>query len=254
VKPRDEWRLDARRLGRRVLVFDRVDSTNTLAALLASDPAHAGTVVLANEQVAGRGQHGRSWRCPPGAGVLLSVLIFPPPELRRPAILTAWAAVAVCETIRATTTLEARIKWPNDVLIGERKVCGILIEQARGTVIGIGLNVNQNAESLAADGLAGAGSLALFTGSSLDRWGVARSLIEQLDQGYDRLCLGDIGGLETCWRRRTGLLGKQVRVECLDGFRHGRLNDLRWDSVDLQLPGEETLHLAPETVRHIEPV
>src|SRR5437867_1865131 len=72
-----EWHLDTRRLGRRVLVFDRVDSTNTRAADLAHDPANDGMAVLAEEQTAGRGQHGRSWWCERGTGVLLSVLLFP---------------------------------------------------------------------------------------------------------------------------------------------------------------------------------
>ena len=77
----------------------------------------------------------------------MSVLLFPPPELRRPALLTAWAAVSVCETILpGGTGHQATIKWPNDVLVAGRKVCGILIEQNRGTVAGIGLNVNQTQE------------------------------------------------------------------------------------------------------------
>src|SRR5206468_7692987 len=85
-------------------------------------------VVLAREQTAGRGQHGRAWQAPAGSSVLLSVLLCPPPALRRPALLTAWAAVSVCETILQLTGLQAKIKWPNDVLIRGRKVCGILIE------------------------------------------------------------------------------------------------------------------------------
>ena len=82
--------------------------------------------------------------------MLLSALLFPPAELRRPVLLTAWAAVAVCETIRHITGQMARIKWPNDVLVQGKKICGILIEQGKGTVAGIGLNVNQSAEMFAA--------------------------------------------------------------------------------------------------------
>src|SRR5438067_7450290 len=153
MNPREEWQLDTRRLGRRVLVYDRVDSTSTRAAALAVDPANDGVVILADEQTAGRGQYGRTWTCPGGAGVPMSVLLFPPPALRRPAVLTAWAAVSVCEVIRQTAGLQARIKWPNDVLIQGRKVSGILIEQSRGTVAGIGLNVNQSAAAFAQAGL-----------------------------------------------------------------------------------------------------
>jgi BirA family biotin operon repressor/biotin-[acetyl-CoA-carboxylase] ligase len=253
VSARDEWRLKTQRLGQRVLVFDRVESTNTLAAELAADPAQAGVVLLADEQTAGRGQRGNSWQCPPGAGVLMSVLLFPPPELRRPPILTAWAAVAVCETIRQCTGLQAQIKWPNDVLLRGRKVCGILIEQARGTVAGVGLNVNQTAESLAAADLPHAGSLRLFTGQPLDRWDIARRLIEELDHEYDRLCQGDRETLEARWNERLGLRGESVRVEGLDQIYLGRLRVLGWDKLELETAAGQVLVLRPETVRHIEP-
>ena len=252
MSPFSEWRLDTLRVGRRVLLYDRVDSTNNLAAALAADPANDGTVVLANEQAAGRGQHGRTWQCPPGVGVLMSVLIFPPPELRRPSILTAWAAVAVCETIRRCTTLQAKIKWPNDILIQGRKVCGILIEQARGTVAGIGLNVSQSPESLARAGLPAAGSLACFTDRPLDREEVARQLVEQLDEEYDRMCQGDLDTLEARWKRRLGLLGRPVAVECLDGVRRGRLCELTFDRVVVELPGGRLFAISPEMVRHLE--
>lgn len=250
IQPCDEWQLDTRRLGRRVLVFDRLDSTNTHAAGLAHDPTNEGLVILANEQSAGRGQHGRTWTCPPGAGILLSVLMFPPPALRRPVLLAAWAAVAVCETVRLTTGQQARIKWPNDVLVRGRKVCGILIEQSRATIAGIGLNVNQSAESFAAAKLPDAGSLALFATEPLGTHDVARLLIAQLDEEYDRLCSGDLGTLEARWKWHSGLLGKTVAVECHDTEHTGRLLDMTWDAVVVQTE-ESTRLIRPETVRHI---
>src|SRR5262249_11094582 len=153
-------------LGQRVHVFERLESTNTFALAHAPDVAYDGLVVLADEQTAGRGQHGRTWSCPGGSGVLMSVLIFPPAALHRPAILTAWAAVSVCELIDKMTGIEASIKWPNDVLVQNRKVCGILVEQRHGTVVGIGLNVNQPAAHFEAAGLPQAASLAMFTGQT----------------------------------------------------------------------------------------
>lgn len=250
IEPREEWQLPTRRLGRRVLVFDRLESTNTYAASLARDSANDGVVILANEQSAGRGQHGRTWTCPPGAGILLSVLMFPPSALRRPVLLAAWAAVSVCETIRLTTGQQAKIKWPNDVLVRGRKVCGILIEQSRGTVAGVGLNVNQSAESFAAANLPDAGSLALFATAPLVTHDVARSLIAQLDEEYDRLVSGDLGTLEARWKWHSGLLGKTVAVECHDTEHVGRLVDMTWDAVILERDGSPR-SLRPETVRHI---
>ena len=113
--PTAEWTLPTLHVGRRVLYYDELPSTLPVAAALAADPATDGVAVLAGVQTAGRGQYGRSWLCPPGAGVLLGVLLFPPPPLRRPAVLTAWAAVAVAETVRRLTDFYATIKWPNDV-------------------------------------------------------------------------------------------------------------------------------------------
>jgi BirA family biotin operon repressor/biotin-[acetyl-CoA-carboxylase] ligase len=263
--PREEWTLDTRRLGRRVLVYDRLDSTNNRAAQLADDPANEGIAILADEQTAGRGQHGRTWLAAPGQSVLLSILLSPPPELCRPAVLTAWAAVAVCTTIRETIGWQTRIKWPNDVFLHDRKVCGILIESVTGRrvgsvsarrttpcfITGIGLNLQQSAETFAAAGLPEATSLAQFTTSPLDTHAVAADLIRQLDRDYDRLCQGDLGTLETCWRERLGLLGKHVVAECHDATHRGRLIELSFRAVELGRPGEPSLVLAPERIQHL---
>src|SRR5258707_6199345 len=93
------WTLPTRQLGKCVRVYDCVDSTNALALARGNDTEQHGLVVLALEQTAGRGQYGRTWHAPPGSSVLMSVLLFPPPALRRPCLLTAWAAVSVCEAI-----------------------------------------------------------------------------------------------------------------------------------------------------------
>jgi BirA family biotin operon repressor/biotin-[acetyl-CoA-carboxylase] ligase len=262
--PREEWSLDTRRLGHRVLVFDRLDSTNTRAAQMADDPANDGLAILADEQTVGRGQHGRTWLAGPGQSVLLSLLFCPQPELCRPAILTAWAAVGVCATIRRTIGRPSRIKWPNDVLLDDRKVCGILIESAvrqspqrateggqRMTVVGIGLNVQQSAEMFAEAGLPDATSLAQFTASPLDTHAVAANLIRQLDRDYDGLYQGDLGALEANWKAHLGLLGKQVVAECHHGTYRGRLLELSFHGIELARPGEPSLVLAPERIQHV---
>jgi BirA family biotin operon repressor/biotin-[acetyl-CoA-carboxylase] ligase len=249
--PREEWQLPTAHLGRRVLVFNCVDSTNTRAAALAQEPGNDGIVILADEQTAGKGQHGRSWHCQQGAGVLLSVLLFPPPRLQRPVILAAWAAVSVCKTILDLTGLEARIKWPNDVLVDDRKVCGILIEQARGTVVGIGLNVNQSAQSLVEAGLPTAASLASLTGQTFQGRTAAHRLITHLDAEYDRLMQGDLATLASTWQARLGLVGQEVLVESLQQTYQGRLSHIGWDALVLDVGGRAGLKLLPETVRHL---
>lgn len=253
-EPREEWRLEARRLGRRVLVYDRLDSTNTKAAELSVDRANDGLVILADEQTAGRGQHGRTWLAPPRASVLLSVLVFPPAELRRPSILTAWAAVAVCATITHVVGVRPCIKWPNDVLLRGRKVCGILIEQGRGTVIGIGLNVQQSEADLHRGGLPEATSLAAQVAGHLDTTAIAQRLIGQLDQDFDHLVGGNQEILEQSWREHLGLLDREVVAECAHGRCQGRLLELGLEGVLLRLTDGSLCRLEPERLQHLRPL
>ncbi len=249
----EERSLNTCHIGRRLLVFDRVDSTNRVAAGWADDQTNDGLAVLAREQTAGRGQHGRSWKCRSGDGVLLSVLLFPPPALRRPAVLTAWAAVAVCQTVQRLTGLSPRIKWPNDVLLRGRKICGILIEQGRAAVVGVGLNVRQPPEYFAEDGLPGAASLAQFTDAGLGAFSAAEALLRRMDEEYARLLDGDLEPLETNWKRHIGLLGRDVIAERYDGPAHrGRLIELGFDGMRLASTDSVVLTLPPERVRHLE--
>ena len=131
-----EHGLRTRTIGRRIAVWNRVGSTNDVAARAASTLANDGLVVLAEEQTAGRGQRGRLWTVPPRSSILMSILIFPPDELRAlrleahagNAWLTALAAVTTAELVTDWTGRDARIKWPNDVRVEGRKIAGILVE------------------------------------------------------------------------------------------------------------------------------
>jgi BirA family transcriptional regulator, biotin operon repressor / biotin---[acetyl-CoA-carboxylase] ligase len=253
--PTAEWSLPARHIGRRVLYYDQIPSTLTVAASLAAEP---GTAVLAGEQTAGRGQYGRSWQCPPGAGVLLAVVLAPPPAARRPAVLTAWAAVGVAECVHRLTGIQAGTKWPNDVLIHGKKVCGILIESAAvgrspTAVAGIGLNVTQSAADFVAAGLPDGTSLAASAGRSFDSNEVARVLLEELDQAYSLLD-GRLVLLESSWAEQIGLLGEVVIAETTDGTQHrGRLRTLTFDGLELEQASGAMVRLAPETVRRLQP-
>jgi BirA family biotin operon repressor/biotin-[acetyl-CoA-carboxylase] ligase len=254
--------LTTRQLGRRFLVFPRLDSTNSLALSLAGDPAHHGLVLLAEEQTAGRGQYGRLWQAPPRSSVLMSLLLFPPAELRRPAVLVAWAAVSVCELLRAVTGHEARIKWPNDVLVGGKKICGILIEQRASTqsgapiatVVGIGLNVTQPADAFTAAGLPDAASLLTVAGNEHETEAIARQLMGVLDEEYGRLLEGDLATLELRWTKRLGVLGQYVCVEGIEQMVRGKLLALSFDGLELELASGNRLRLQAEAVRHIEPL
>jgi BirA family biotin operon repressor/biotin-[acetyl-CoA-carboxylase] ligase len=247
-----------RHIGRRHIHFDATDSTNSRAAELAHDPANAGVVVTAGLQTRGRGQHGRVWESPPGVNVLLSALLFSPPALRRPVVLTAFAAVVVGETILQVTGKQTRIKWPNDVLLDGKKVCGILIEggvcaadRNPHFVVGIGLNVNQSADDFARLALPDATSLSIAVGQRLDVNGITQLLVRNLDAEYDRLLAGDLSALEACWQWRLGLEGRPVTVELMDASEvRGRLTEVGFSGLAVETSGG-VRPLVPEEVRHI---
>ena len=248
--PRDVWQIDTVAIGGKVLVFDRVDSTNSLAAERSHDPLREQLAILSDEQLAGRGQHGRVWTAAPGSSVLLSLLLFPPNPLRRPAVLTAWAAVSVCTTIQQLSGAQATIKWPNDVHLDGKKVCGILIEQGRGTVVGIGLNVRQAPQDFI-DADLDATSLNQFVTQPLATEHVARTLLRILDAEYALLIQGELATLETSWKSRLGLVGKHVVAECANGVHRGRLRELTFAGVELEQQEKPSLVLRPEQVQHL---
>ena len=135
-------------LGGEVLVYDRIGSTNTALREMASKGAVEGTVVVANEQLAGRGRFDRTWNSPPGAGFYGSILVRPRSlPLREAQTLTFVAAIAVAEALQSLGAKDVAIKWPNDVLAGGKKVCGILTESGcvedhvEWAVVGIGVNL-----------------------------------------------------------------------------------------------------------------
>jgi BirA family transcriptional regulator, biotin operon repressor / biotin---[acetyl-CoA-carboxylase] ligase len=255
---REEWHLDTDRVGRRVLLFDALESTNTLGAQLAHDPDANGLVLIADEQTAGRGQHGRAWHSRPGSSLLMSVILKPPQELVRPVLLTAWAAVAVGDAIFALTGAQARIKWPNDLLISGQKCCGILIEQ-RGsganitTVAGIGLNLSQTADEFARAGLPTATSLGIAAGSGyIDPRTAASVVIRALDREWVRLLHGERVAVEADWKWRVGLLGRHVVIEHANGdITTGRLRDMSFDGLELETQDGYVRAIAPEAVAHV---
>ena len=185
----------------------------------------------------------------------MSVLLYPPLELR-----PTGGVDGVGGGVRGRVGAEdspvsrRRIKWPNDVLLKGRKVCGILIEQGCGTVAGIGLNVRQTPEEFDRLGLPMATSLTQWVPTNLHTYTVARQLIQQLDEDYSRLVQGNLATLEACWKWRIGLLGQQVAAEGPRQTVCGRLLDLTFAGVEIQLPTGAVVRLAPEAVQQLKAV
>jgi len=256
-QPIETWNLDTERIGRRVLVYDSLESTNSQATRIASGPEMMdGLALIAQFQSAGRGQYGRVWQSRPGSALLMSVALRPPPELGRPVILTALAAVAVAEAIQVLAGAQARVKWPNDLLVRGKKVCGLLIEQHSATIVlGIGLNLLQDADEFEAAGLPGATSLAMIGGRRIAIRAAAETVLDRLDREYARLLAGEQVALEAEWKWRIGLLGRQVEVELMDGSRvPGRLHEMGFDGLELEVADGLFQVIVPEHVSHLRGV
>ncbi len=233
--------LDVRVIGRDLRWHDTLPSTNGLAMHLAETGAPEGTVVIAEEQSAGRGRRGREWVSPRG-GIWLSVILRPGFETSHVPLIALAASVAAARAIRESTGLQAGVKWPNDVLVGGAKAVGILAETGPGAawvVVGIGINVNVPRALLPADARYPATSLAERAGSPVDRVRLTRTLLGELDKAY--AMLGTEGGAAAVlrdWRGLSETLGQMVRVEgdaC--GFE-GRAIDVDSDGALLvRLPG-----------------
>lgn len=175
-----------------------------------------GAVATAEHQVAGRGRSGRRWDDRPGRSLLCSVLLRPPggalPQL------SLVVALAAAEAIELVAGIEARVKWPNDVLVAGGKVAGILLEAGDGAVVaGIGVNVNQSAGELPARTRLPATSLRVATGATHDRGALLAALLERLDAAYASWRASGLDGLAARLEARNALRGQRVSVGAAPG-------------------------------------
>ena len=199
---RDGWRVE---------VLATTGSTNAVAADRARGGEPTGLVVVAESQTAGRGRLDRAWVSPPRAGLTLSVLLRPDLPAASWPWLPLLTGLAVVTALREQAEVPAELKWPNDVLVGGRKVCGVLVEVAApgAAVLGIGLNVTTRAHELPHDG---ASSLLLAGAVTTDRGILLPAVLRSL-----RATLDDVGAARTAYRERCSTLGSRVRVELPGG-------------------------------------
>ncbi len=204
--------LETRFIGQRVICYPSLPSTNDVAKLEAKKGAPEGSVVLAEEQTAGRGRIKRAWLSPKGS-VALSIVLRPGPDELSSLIMVASLATVHC--IEKVSGLRAQIKWPNDVMIGDKKVCGILIESdVKGkavdyAVIGIGINVSIKLPDFP-EIAPTATSLSHELGREVSRLDIIRCLLVETERLYLALPSGDSVYQE--WRDRLVTLGKKVQV------------------------------------------
>ncbi len=211
-------------LGRRLHFFDSIDSTNVSAAGLAREGVAEGTVVIADAQTGGKGRLGRSWVSPPGVNLYLSVILRPRKSVSSAPQLSLLAAVAVAETIVHQTQLVPSIKWPNDVLVSGKKVCGILTEmqaqgrQLRSVIIGVGVNINAPLASFPEELQDKASSLFLMRGEPVDRAAFTANLLTHLEKLYVLWLEEGFPVVGAAWEGYAPeLLGKPISVTAPEG-------------------------------------
>lgn len=202
-------RLDTGIVGKPLLVLPEAASTNDVVKGYASEAAPEGLAVLALTQTKGRGRQGRAWESAAGQGVYLSVLLRPGMAAREVPWLAILGGVAAYSALMDVGVRNLSLKWPNDVLAGGRKICGVLVEPRVGeggvdfAVVGIGANVSQGAAAWS-DSLKGIATSCHMEGVAASYDDVAAALLEQLDKWYARWRSGRGDELLTFWADKTG--------------------------------------------------
>jgi len=225
--------LNTKFLGKKIHYFDYLASTMDTAMQLGMDGASSGTLVLAESQIKGRGRLGRGWLSPKYKGIYLSLILRPKILPAACPVLTLMSAVSICEAVKEILNLDLQIKWPNDLLIDQKKVAGILTEMNAETdkvnfvVIGIGLNVNNDKKSL----IAGATSLKEQQGAEINRVILLQEILRRLENNY--LLLEDQGAGEIIhkWRNFTLTLGTRVKVDYQNKHIEGQAMDIDVDGA-----------------------
>ena len=223
-----QYGLKTKYLGKKIIYEDTVPSTMDVAFRLGMEGAVEGTLVCAEGQTKGKGRLGRQWNSPKGKGIYMSVILRPSLPPTEVAQLTLLAAVAVCEAIQRVSGVAARIKWPNDILVENRKLAGILTElsaetdRVRFVVIGIGINVNTSVSVLPPQ----ATSLKEEAQKKISRVELLQEILVELENWYERLKKQGFAPVVERWKELSSTLGKRVRLVDPGGEVEGEAVDL----------------------------
>ncbi len=248
-----QYGLKTKWLGKDLRCHREVSSTNEVARSMARD-CQSGTVILAEVQTQGRGRLCRPWASPPG-GIWMSLVLKPQMPLAQVFRLNMVVSVAVSRSIQALYGLNADIKWPNDLLINERKICGILMEvsaevdRLEYVVVGLGINANVDVSGFPAEW--NSTSLSQELGREVSRVELIQMILQEMEEAYEKMGSQEI---YEEWRRRSTTLGRQVRITSLEGDLTGEAVDLGQDGALLlkakdglkRMLAGDCVHLRPQ--------
>lgn len=231
-------------IGREIIFFESIGSTNTAALELAEKGAPHGTVVIADRQAKGKGRLGRTWVSPPRSNIYMSVILRPEIETEDATLLTIMAAVSCAKGVMKSTGLKAEIKWPNDLMISSKKLGGILTEMKSDpdgivfAVIGIGINVNSKIKKDFPPDIRGiATSIREELGKIQSRTFIIAEILKETEHWYRVLLTGGRKPLFDEWKRLSSTLGMKVRVTAGDNVFTGVAEDIdKGGMLILRLP------------------
>lgn len=224
-------RLNTQFIGKKIYYFDALSSTMDIAMDLGIKGAPEGTLVLAETQTKGRGRLSRTWFSPKYKGIYLSLLLKPKILPYQTPVFTLLTAVSICEAVKEITGLEAQIKWPNDILIHNKKLGGILTEldaetdEVRFIIIGIGINVNNDKRTL----VAGATSLKNEKKESIIRLELLKEILRKMETNYLKFQGKGACAILEKWRDYSITLGKRVKVNFHQRHIEGEAVDIDTD-------------------------
>jgi BirA family biotin operon repressor/biotin-[acetyl-CoA-carboxylase] ligase len=222
----------SRTIGRRIEFHEEVESTNTEALRLALEGAPEGTVVMADAQSVGRGRLDRIWESPPSKNLYLSVVLRPDIPAASASLIPLMTGVAVAEAVSQYCPGRVRLKWPNDVLVGGKKICGMLTEmRTRGDrvhflIVGIGLNVNMRKLDFPRELRETATSLRIETECDIERLDAAVRLFEHAERWYRVFLNGGEPAVRETWLRYADIVGRRVEVVFGQAVQRGTVSGL----------------------------
>jgi BirA family biotin operon repressor/biotin-[acetyl-CoA-carboxylase] ligase len=225
----DEIRLglQTKFIGQNILYQESVPSTQKIAHRLANENATEGTVVIAEEQISGKGRMGREWHSPKYTGIWMSLILRPNISLANAPQLTLLAAVSVVQAIEEIAGLRPEIKWPNDLLLNGKKLTGILTElhaeadRIHSIIIGIGINVNQQLSDFPAELHPIATSLAIEKGEKISRSALIRSIFKHFENLYLQYLEEGFSPIKLLWESYAISIGKQIKARTLNEVIEG---------------------------------
>jgi len=239
--------LGTQRIGQQVFAYDEVISTQPLAHDAATKGAPEGTLVLAELQTGGKGRLGRPWHSPKGSGIWMSLIVRPVIPLPKTPQMTLLTAVCVAQSIREETGLPVRIKWPNDIFIGDKKVCGILTElhaesdRVHYLVIGIGINVNSVSTDFPEELAQIATSLRIEAGQPVNRIRLIQRFCRIFESWYDHFLQDGFQQIKENWEAHSYTIGRDVSVQTVSQKLDGKAIGL--DEAGVLLVRDESGHV-----------